>query len=81
MKLEVAVSSFKRRNDMPPSGFSRRSVKGVLQFVGECYKDLLEEVRSGKHRSYEEAIKFEIRQIDSALAKVHIDGKGNLVEK
>lgn len=66
---------------MPPSGFSRRSVNGALQFVGECYKDLLAEVRSGKHKSYEEAIEFEIKQIDSALAKVHIDEKGNLVEK
>ena len=66
---------------MPPSGFSQKAVSGSLQFIAECYKDLLEEVRSGKHASYEEAIEHELRQIEKALASTHIDDKGNLTEK
>ena len=46
-----------------------------------CYEDLLEEVHSGKHKSYEEGIKYEIAQINKALMKLHIDDKGNLTEK
>jgi len=66
---------------MPPSGFSQKAVKGALIFVQGCYEDLLEEVHSGKHKSYEEGIKYEIAQINKALMKLHIDDKGNLTEK
>ena len=66
---------------MPPSGFSSNAVRGALEFVRSCYMDLLEEVRTGKHKSYEEAIEFELRQIESALQGVHIDSQGNLVER
>jgi hypothetical protein len=66
---------------MPPSGFSKHAVEGVLVFIQTCYQDLLEEVRSGKHASFEEAIEFEIRQIDKALSKLHIDENGRMVEK
>ncbi|MBI2051069.1 MAG: hypothetical protein HYT31_04715 [Parcubacteria group bacterium] len=66
---------------MPPSGFSEKAVKGALVFVQSCYEDLLEEVRSGKHASYEEGIEFEITQIEKALIKLHIDAEGNLVER
>ena len=66
---------------MPPSGFSRNAVKGALIFVRGCYEDLLNEVRSGKHKSYEEGIEYEIAQIDKALTKLHIDAEGNLVER
>ena len=66
---------------MPPSGFSPKAVKGALVFVQGCYEDLLEEVRSGKHKSYEEGIEFEIAQIEKALTKLHIDAEGNLVER
>ncbi len=65
---------------MPPSGFSPKAVKGALIFVQGCYEDLLEEVRSGKHKSYEEGIRHEITQIDKALSKLHIDAEGNLVK-
>ena len=66
---------------MPPSGFSTHAVKGALQFVGGCYKDLLQEVRDGKHKNYEEAIEFEIQQIDSALKQLHITRKGKLTKR
>ncbi|HLD26254.1 MAG TPA: hypothetical protein VJC05_04400 [Candidatus Andersenbacteria bacterium] len=66
---------------MPPSGFSRRAVEGILDFVGGCYEDLLAEVRSGKHESYEAAIEHELGKIDSALAKLHITPDGELVEQ
>lgn len=66
---------------MPPSGFSKKAVKGALVFVKSCYEDLLDEVRSGKHESYEEGIKYEIKQLDRALTKLHIDDKGNLTER
>jgi len=66
---------------MPPSGFSKKAVKGALIFVQGCYEDLLSEVRSGKHESYENAIEFEIAQIEKALSKLHIDPEGNLVER
>lgn len=66
---------------MPPSGFSQRAVQGALVFVQTCYEDLLEEVRSGKHVSFEAAIQFEISQIEKALTKLHIDPAGQLVER
>jgi len=66
---------------MPPSGFSRRAVEGALVFIQSCYQDLLIEVRSGKHATFEEGIEFEIRQIDTALSKLHIDKQGTLVER
>jgi hypothetical protein len=69
------------RRSMPPSGFSKPAVKGALQFILACYQDLLEEVRVGKHKNYKAAIKYEIKQIKKALGKVHIDRKGNLVER
>ena len=66
---------------MPPSGFSRRAVEGALVFIQTCYQDLLEEVRSGKHASFEAGIEFEIEQIGKALSKLHIDHAGILVER
>ncbi|NQV89705.1 MAG: hypothetical protein HQ488_05255 [Parcubacteria group bacterium] len=66
---------------MPPSGFSKRAVKGALVFIQTCYEDLLEEVQSGKHASFEEGIKFEISQLEKALLKLHIDQEGRIVER
>jgi hypothetical protein len=66
---------------MPPSGFNQRAVTGALEFVKGCYEDLIEEVRSGKHPDFETAIQFELSQLEKALAKVHIDGDGRLVER
>jgi len=66
---------------MPPSGFSKKAVTGALVFVQGCYEDLLEEFRSGKHENYEDAIEFEIAQIEKALSKLHIDPEGNFVER
>ena len=66
---------------MPPSGFSEKAVEGALVFIKGCYEDLLQEVRGGKHPSPEVAIEYEISQIGKALAKLHIDKDGNLVER
>ena len=66
---------------MPPSGFSKKAVEGSLIFIKNCYEDLLREVKEGKHASYEEAIEYEISQIEKAMEKVHIDENGNLTEK
>lgn len=66
---------------MPPSGFNKGAVKGILVFVQECYQDLLDEVKSGKHANYEAAIQYELGQIDKALSQLHIDPEGNLVSR
>ncbi len=66
---------------MPPSGFSQKAIDGSLVFIKTCYEDLLREVKEGKHASYEEAIEYEISQIEKALKKLHIDDDGNLTEK
>lgn len=66
---------------MPPSGFSQKAVKGALQFIGSCYEDLLQEVKDGKHPTIEDAIQFELDNIDRALTKLHLDDQGNLVER
>ena len=66
---------------MPPSGFSRKAVRGALVFIQTCYEDLLAEVQSGKHASIEAAIEYEISQIGKALDQLHIDQQGNLVQR
>ena len=66
---------------MPPSGFNRSAVRGALQFIHACYEDLLQEVAEGKHASVEAALSFEIGQIEKALASLHIDAHGKIVER
>lgn len=66
---------------MPPSGFSKKTVEGLLTFVKGNYEDLREEVRSRKHPSFEVAIDYEIAQLGKALEKLHIDKEGNIVER
>lgn len=66
---------------MPPSGFNQHAVKGALEFVKGCYEDLLEEVRVGKHPNLQSAIEYELGQLEKALAKLHIDKDGQLVER
>ncbi len=66
---------------MPPSGFNQNAVNGALIFVRGCYEDLLGDVRSGKFKTYEEAIEYEVTLIKKALMKLHIDPEGNLVER
>jgi len=66
---------------MPPSGFRPKAVSGLLAFVKDCYEHLLEDVRSGKYASYEEAIQHEISQIEKGIAGVHIDEQGNLTQR
>jgi hypothetical protein len=66
---------------MPPCGFNSSAVKGALQFIRGCYEDLLEDVKSGKYTSYEEAIEHELSQIEKALTDLHIDEQGHVVAK
>jgi hypothetical protein len=66
---------------MPPCGFNTSSVRGALAFIRGCYEDLLEQVRSGKFSTYEEAIEFELQQIESALSQLHIDEKGRVTSR
>lgn len=66
---------------MPPSGFNKKAVNGALEFIKGCYEDLLKEVQSGKFSSIEEALKYEISQIEKVLTAMHIDEKGNLIER
>jgi len=66
---------------MPPSGFNKKAVKGALLFIQGCYKDLLQEVKDGKHPSPEKAIEYEISQIGKVLKKLHINKEGNLIER
>ena len=65
----------------PPSGFSKKAVKGLLWFVEGCYEDLSKEVKSGKYKTFEEAVETELGQIRKAVSKLHIDPEGNLIEK
>lgn len=66
---------------MPPSGFNRPAVAGALLFAEAFYKDLLQEMQSGKYASYEEAIEQELKQIKGVLEKLHINEQGELVER
>lgn len=66
---------------MPPCGFNQKAVKGALEFVKGCYEDLKEEVKEGKHANFEEALEHELKNLEKALARLHIDNEGNLVER
>lgn len=66
---------------MPPSGFSKPVVKGALAFIEGCYRELLQEVRDGKHENFEKAIEYELSQIQKALDHIHIDDDGVLVDR
>lgn len=57
---------------MPPSGFSKNAIDGALLFIKTCYEDLLEDVRSGKFQTYEEAIEHELKQIREELERLKI---------
>lgn len=78
--IAMALSQTIKENVMPPSGFSKSVVAGALQFVSGCYRDLLQEVREGKHASFEEAIEYELFQIGKTLESLHIDDQGRLVD-
>jgi hypothetical protein len=72
----------RRSNDMsPPRGFSQRSIGGLLVFVKENYEDLKKEVQSGKYPDFEAAIDGELANLRAALEKLHLDEKGDLVER
>lgn len=66
---------------MPPSGFSKKAVKGILLFVQANYEDLLAEVESGKHVDVPSAIRAEIDSLKKALSKLEIDKNGEIKER
>lgn len=66
---------------MPPSGFSARTVKGLLTFVKGNYEDLLKEVKDGKHPDVKAAIQHEVTQLGKALSELHINKAGKLVKR
>lgn len=53
---------------MPPSGFSSNAVSGATTLLETNFNDLLAETRSGKHKSFEDGIRYEIALIDKASA-------------
>ena len=66
---------------MPPSGFSKKAVPSILQFVHACYEDLENEVKAGKHPNMNEAINHELKQLERVLNQLHIDEAGRLVKR
>ena len=56
---------------MPPSGFSKAAVKGVLIFLEACYDDLLEEMKKGK--TPEETVQKELKDIRKYLEDFSIE--------
>lgn len=56
---------------MPPSGFNKKAIEGLLIFVLECYKDLLKEIKEGKKQE-STAIAFEIENIQKYLTDFKI---------
>jgi hypothetical protein len=66
---------------MPPSGFNQRAVRGALEFIKGCYEDLNEEVKAGKHPNFEAALNHELTQLESALSQLHVNDKGEVVER
>lgn len=72
---------------MPPSGFNKKAVGGLLQFVDGCYEDLLEAICSDESLPAEakarvkEIMNHERSQIGKAVAALHIDDDGKLVKR
>lgn len=66
---------------MPPSGFGRKAVKGLLEFVEGNYQDLEKEVKSGKHKDFKAAVRHERKQLKKALQQLHINKNGKLVNR
>ncbi|MGD0328382.1 MAG: hypothetical protein ABSB00_01565 [Minisyncoccia bacterium] len=66
---------------MPPSGWDEKTKWFLLGFVRGNYKNLLDTVRSGKFKTYEEAIEYEIAQTGKAMDSMHINKKGRLVNR
>lgn len=66
---------------MPPCGFNQKAVRGALQFIKGCYEDLAEEVKTGKYKSFEDALNHELDNLEKALERLHINPQGDLVER
>jgi hypothetical protein len=52
---------------MPPSGFSDKAIRGLLQFVEGCYEDLLVKLRTSPGLDVREAIEEELAEIRRVL--------------
>jgi len=53
---------------MPPSGFSQKTINGLLQFVEACYEDLQEEIKVGK-KTEGQTLQVELDNIREYLTK------------
>lgn len=54
---------------MPPSGFNKEATSAAIKFIEECYGDLRQEVKDGKHPNFKFALSREVTNIESALSK------------
>lgn len=54
---------------MPPSGFSRKAVEALVQFLEACYEDLLIKVKAKGQSAHaaEEAIQEELDELRAYL--------------
>ena len=55
---------------MPPSGFNEKAVRGLLEFLGACYEDLLKGLDSGVDPKG--AVQKELDEIRSFLSNFRI---------
>ena len=66
---------------MPPSGYDEVAVEAIVRFTLANYEALERAWRSGKFKSFEEAITFEIGQLRKAIKGLHINKNGRLVRR
>jgi hypothetical protein len=52
---------------MPPSGFSDKAIRGLLQFVEGCYEDLQAKLRTNPGLDVKKAVEEELAEIRRAL--------------
>jgi hypothetical protein len=80
-QIRTALHHLGVEQDRIAEGFEAHAVPGALGFIQGCYEDLLNSVRSGRFRNYEEAIDFELDQLAAVLGRLHIDEAGRLVSR
>lgn len=79
--FEAAIDNEMDRLRRSLASFSGRAAGGAITFAEACYAELKKEVESGKHQTFEAAIDYEIRNVGIALARLHIDADGNVVDR
>ncbi len=61
---------------MPPSGFNKKAIRGLLEFVEGCYEDLLLKLRDDPKAKVEDAIQDELAEIRRALEEFSLKNVG-----